>query len=361
MPGRARDALTGIVALLLAIGTAGCGAGAVSPSPTPSPSLGPSSTPSATPIPTTTASPTPTPSPAPSLIAEQHVEDAGATRLTIGGFTDWVVAAEGDAWLNVGSDVRRLAGEDGAELASVTVPGAMCVAMDVGFGSVWVGSCEPGSPQLVRIDAKTTTITATIPLAFEDIQFEGSVGAGEGAVWVVSREPDDVLVKVDPASDAVVGTFPMPGGLAGVRAGYGAVWIAQPAEDAVLQVDPADGTVVRTIPTGPGPRFLAVGEGSVWSLNQGDGSVSRIDPATGSVLATIPTSLRGFDGGDIAVGCGLVWARISDVLVATIDPATNEVTARYGPAAGGGSVACADGAAWVTAEIVGSVWRLPVE
>jgi YVTN family beta-propeller protein len=177
----------------------------------------------------------------------------------------------------------------------------------------------------------------------------------------VSREPDHVLVKVDPASNSVVGTFPMPDGLAGVRAGYGAVWVAQPAEDAVLQVDPADGTVVRTISTGPGPRFLALGEGSVWSLNQGDGSVSRIDPATGTVLATVSTSLRGFDGGDIAVGCGLVWARISEVMVATIDPATNEVTARYGPAAGGGSVACADGAAWMSAEVVGSVWRLPVE
>lgn len=75
----------------------------------------------------------------------------------------------------------------------------------------------------------------------------------------------------------------------------------------------------------------------------------------------VPTSPRGFDGGDIAVGCGLVWAMIGEVMVATIDPATNEVTARYGPAAGGGSVACTDGAAWVSAEVVGSVWRLPVE
>jgi YVTN family beta-propeller protein len=306
-------------------------------------------------------SPTPTPTPAPSLIAEQQIEDAGAPRLTIGGFTDWIVATEGDAWAAVGSDVRRLAGGDGAEIASIAVPGAMCVAMDVGFGSIWVGSCEAGSPSIVRLDAQTTTIAATIPLPFEDIQFEGSVGAGEGAVWAVSREPDHVLVKVDPASDSVVGTFPMPDGLAGVRAGYGAVWIAQPAEDAVLQVDPADGTVLRAIPVGPGPRFLAVGEGSVWSLNQVNGSVSRIDPATGAVLATIPTSLRDVDGGDIAVGCGLVWARITDALVATIDPATNQVPARYGPASGGGSVACADGAAWVSAEVVGAIWRLPVE
>lgn len=351
----------GVALLTLAIGAAGCSSGTGSPAPGESPatSTEPATAPPTT-APTTAPAPTPPTTPPPSLLPAQPIDEAGASRLTVGAFADWIVAAEGDAWVAIGSSVRRLAGANGSEVASVAVPGAICLAMDVGFDSIWVGSCLAGSPSLVRIDARTATLAATIPLAVDDIQGESSVGAGEGAVWVVSREPEQVLLKVDPVSNAVTGSFSMPDGLAGVRAGYGAVWIAEPGEDAVLRIDPSDGTIDREIPVGPGPRFLALGEGAVWALNQADGSLSRIDPGTNEVV-TIPASSSSVDGGDIAVGCGSVWARISDVLVARIDPASTEVVARYGPAAGSGSVACADGVAWISAELVGAIWRLPVE
>jgi YVTN family beta-propeller protein len=169
------------------------------------------------------------------------------------------------------------------------------------------------------------------------------------------------LVKVDPETDAVVATYPLPGGLSGVRAGYGGVWIAKTDAGSVLHVDPTDGSVLAEIAVGVRPRFLAIGEGSVWAMNEGDGTVSRIDPATDTVTASIIVATRPVQGGDIAVGGGFVWARISDQLVAKVDPTTNEVVARYGPPAGSGSVAADDVAAWISAHDVNAVWRLPIE
>ena len=225
----------------------------------------------------------------------------------------------------------------------------------------------------MRIDVTTGKVAATIPLKVPNLQCESSVGAGDGAVWLISRAPGRVLVKVDPTTNAVTATFPMPPedpqgqhppdmDFGGVRAGYGGVWIADQGEDALLRMSPADGSIVAHIAlgSGSGPRFLAVGEGSIWVLNQADGTVSRVDPKTNSVVARIHASSTPVDGGDIAVGCGAVWARLSDELVARIDPATNEVVARYGPPAGSGSVACADNVLWISAHDVNAIWRLPL-
>jgi YVTN family beta-propeller protein len=212
----------------------------------------------------------------------------------------------------------------------------------------------------VRIDPATGEATATIPLGV-DLQSEGSIAAGEGAVWAISLQPDQVLLRIDPVTGEVAERYPLDGVSAGVRAAYGAVWITRPDEGAVLRVDPSDGSIAASIPVGDTPRFLAVGHDAVWVMNASDGSVSRIDPATNLVTATIPVSTTGIGGGDIAVGGGAVWARVSDVLVSRIDPATNAVTVRYGPPAGSGSVAADDAAAWVSAHDINTVWRLPLQ
>jgi len=288
------------------------------------------------------------------------MDEAGAARLTVAGPTvDWVAVAGGSAWVAVGNAVKRLDGDDGAELATIPMPGETCLAMDVGFGSVWVGVCRAGVPMLVRINPGTGKEVARIKLDLDDLQYESSVAAGEGAVWALELGGKR-LVKIDPASNRVTTTFELPGGLGGVRAGLGGVWIAAPAAGQVLRVDPATGAVVVKIKVGPGPQFLAIGDGAVWAMNARDGTVSRIDPVTNAVVATIPVSPNPIEGGDISFGGGAIWARVTDQLVARIDPARNAVVARYGPPAGSGGVAADDTAAWISAHDVNAVWRLPL-
>jgi YVTN family beta-propeller protein len=352
---RAVRRLTALIALAFA--ATACAGGSTGPSTLTS--TAPSLAASATPVVTPAATAILTASPGPSFQPTELI-DAGSTRLTVRPFADWVVVTDEAAWVAVGEAVTKLDATDGTELGSTSVPGETCLAMDVGFDAVWVGACAEAGASIVRIDPASGAATATIPLGV-DLQFEGSIAAGEGSVWAISLQPDQVLLQIDPAAGAVVQRYPIDGVSAGVRAGYGGVWITRPDDDAVLRVDPADGSIVATIPVGDTPRFLAVGEDAIWAMNESDGTVSRIDPTTNEVIATIAVSRTPVTGGDIAVGGGAVWARVSDVLVSRIDPGANAVTIRYGPPAGSGSVAADDAAAWVSAHDVNTVWRLPLQ
>jgi YVTN family beta-propeller protein len=316
-----------------------------------------SSTPAVTTaVPTTAAAATTT---APAGPPEPvNVETAGATKIADLGEPDWLVLAGGAAWAaGVGDGVGQLDGATGALVGSVAIPGAVCLAMDVGFDSVWAGSCGT-EPAVVRIDPTTGKAIATIPLDIEDLQGESSLAAGEGAVWAITS--DSKLVKIDPEKDAVAETYAAPAGAAAVRADFGALWVTNPEKGTLARLSPADGSVEAEISVGPGPRFLAVGEGGVWVLNQGDGTVAHVDPATNAVVATIAVDSQPIGGGDIAVGGGFVWARVSGTLVVKIDPATDTAVAAYGPRVGSGSVAADDHAMWVSAHDVNTVWRLPL-
>ncbi len=85
--------------------------------------------------------------------------------------------------------------------------------------------------------------------------------------------------------------------------------------------------------------------------------MSRIDPNTNKVVATIEAGVVG-DGGDISVGEGGVWVRGTGVLLVVIDPATNKVVKRFGPAQGSGAVRAGAGQIWVSAHDVRQIWAL---
>jgi virginiamycin B lyase len=310
------------------------------------------------------ASPAAPESSSPSLAASpigsgdpETIEAAGATRIDIAGEPDWVTLADGRAWVAVVGGVRVVDAATGEVDGLVPIDDAICLAMDVGFGSVWAGACD--THRLIRIEPKSGLLfTPPINLPIRAIQGESSIAAGEGGVWLVSV--DHELVRVDAITNrADPGTWPLPEGAAAARAGLGAIWVTVTTTDTLLRVSPADPKTSQAIKVGDGPRFLAIGEDAVWVMNQGAGSVSRVD-AGGAVIASIPVSDVPIRGGDIAVGGGSVWVRIEQDLVVRIDPTTNAVTARYGPPSGSGSIAADADAVWISAHDTASLWRLPL-
>jgi YVTN family beta-propeller protein len=307
----------------------------------------------------TTAAPATTAPALPPPPAATDIEAAGAARIERLGEPDWLALAGGSVWAaGVGDGIGWLDPKTGALVDSLPVAGAVCLAMDVGFGSLWAGSCG-ADPAILRIDPVRRKIVATIPIGASDLSPESSIAAGEGAVWVQTADAD--LVKIDPQTSKVLTKVKAPAGVVALRAGLGALWATNVTDGTLLRMNPADATVQATIPVGDQPRFLAVGENAVWVLNQGDGTVTRVDPATNAVAATVDVDTGSVDGGDIAVGGGAVWARVSDSLVVEIDPATNTAQTAYGPPHGSGSVAADDDAMWVSAHDVSSVWRLPLQ
>jgi YVTN family beta-propeller protein len=291
--------------------------------------------------------------------AFQPIEQVAQVSLHVDGFPDWLAIGFGSLWVTNGpaGGVQRI---DLGTHAVVAVVGIRrpCAAMAVGYDSIWVASRQDRT--LVRIDPKTNTVAATIPVGVANS--EASVAAGEGGVWLLSDEKG-VLTRIDPATNTIVAQISVrPFSYAAIT-GFGSVWVTNTGNSgtdtpgSVQRIDPRTNEVVATIPVRAQPRFLAAGEGGVWVLNQSDGSVSRIDPTTNEVVATIAVGVPG-DGGDIDAGEGAVWVRAGTVLLSVIDPATNQVVRRFGPPQGSGAVRTGAGAVWVSAHDVNRIWRL---
>lgn len=292
-------------------------------------------------------------------VPETDVVAAGAQTIALKG--DWLAAGEGAVWLSGETDIFRLDPTTGRRVATIAVPEGPGEASDTGFGALWTATIR--SPGLARIDPATNRVTAHIPLALPPrLGGEGSIGAGLGAVWVVTQGPGCEscrLARIDPDTETVVTTIAIEDGGAGVRVGEDRVWVTNPARDLVQEIDPERDEVVRTTTVGPSPRFMAVGEGAAWTLNQGDGSVTRIDAATAETT-TIDAGIPG-GGGDLTTGADSVWARGSRQLLTRIDAATGALSERYGPRSGSGAVIVDAGALWISAHDIDTVWRLELE
>ncbi len=315
------------------------------------------------PRPTSEVTTTPTASPATSpsgLAPARLLADIPGTRTYAARpNADWVVVSSGSAWVaNVGKGISRYDAETGTPLGSVGAGPNFCTAMDSGFGSLWAVDCL--SRRLFRFDLGTGKQVSSVQLPFDGIQPEGSLAAGGGGVYAVAAGGSEIC-RVDPATNRVAARFPSPEGAAGARYGFGSLWVTSPESDMVSRLDPRTGKVQATVEVGSGAYFLDVGEGAVWVLNNTSSDVLRIDPSTDAVAATIDVSDVGVQGGDLAVGGGSVWARVSDVLVARIDPSTNRVVDRIGDDQGSGSVGADRDAVWISAHDRFAVYRVPID
>jgi virginiamycin B lyase len=287
------------------------------------------------------------------------IEKAASASIHLDGFPDWLEIGFGSLWVsNAGlRAVQRVDPDTNKVIAEVKV-NRPCAAMAAGYGSLWVASRRDKS--IYRISANSNKATATIPVTIADS--EASLAAGEGGIWVLTDQKG-VLSRINPETNAVVARIGVKPYSFAAAAGFGAIWVTNTGRPrstengSVQRIDPKTNTVVATLTVRGQPRFLAVGEGAVWVLNQADGTVSRIDPGTNEVVATIEVGVPG-PGGDIAAGEGAVWVRASKVLLSVIDPKTNNVIKRFGPAQGSGAVRAGDGKVWVSAHDVNKVWRL---
>ena len=275
--------------------------------------------------------------------------------LTIPGYVDFLAADGRAVWATNQGRVEKLVYGQQMPVATVRVP-EPCGAMVVAFGALWVANCSDSS--VYRIDLATASVSARVHTGLADPSGELSLAAGAGSVWVLSDDRG-VLSRIDPRTNSVAARISVAPHSYAAAFAFGAVWVTntEPGAGAVQRVDPESERVTSTIAVGPTPRFLAAGENGVWTLNQGDGTVTRIDPATNRVVASIDVHMPG-GGGDIAAGAGRVWVRGKGVLLAVIDPATNQVVEVLGPPAGSGAVRVAEDLVWVTAHDTKTVWVL---
>jgi virginiamycin B lyase len=292
--------------------------------------------------------------------AETDIRKAGAKKIRISA--EWLAAGFGAVWVSNPPEqvLYRLDPRSGRVVGTIHVPQEPCQASATGFRAVWTATC--GTLGLARIDPTTNRVRGLAPVEVSSaVGDAGSIAAGAGGVWLVADSQACsacVLARVNPQTLRVAARIPIRQFAAGVRVGYGAVWVTNPMANLVQKVDPRTNKVVRTTPVAGSPRFLAVGENGVWTLNQLDGSITRLDPVTAGVKARIQGGIKG-TGGDMTTGGGWVWARGAQRLLTRIDPRTNRIVERYGPALGDGSVIVGFGAVWISVVDANTLWRLP--
>ncbi len=237
-------------------------------------------------------------------------------------------------------------------VSSVTVDGGVG-PMTAGFGSVWVGSSLHRT--LVRIDPATNETLATISLGTGT----GAVGlaVGEGAVWAVgggdAANPragplvgEAFLMRIDPRTNTVSARLPLEGAY-GVAVGPGAIWVAS-ARDHLWRVDPVRMEVTARIAIDL-PLGVAATADAVWVTGgRVEGMVERVDPSRNVVTASIATGRSSGAVATVAIGTQLVWVGSGDGTVTGIDPATNTVRTTLRVGRGLQSLADdGDGTLWV--------------
>ena len=208
--------------------------------------------------------------------------------------------------------------------------------------SLWVH--EPVS--LVRVDLATSAVTGRFPMDWMEY---GYLTTGAGAIWQSDYE-HDALLRIDPVTGKVIASIPVGLQPLGVAVTAGAVWVADEHSEAVTRVNPTTNRVVATIPIGPpgpaGPQIMTAGPGGVWVDVDNMDEVVRIDAATNSVGLRVPLD------GAVASDGKEVWIAGPNGRseVVRIDPVSGKVITMVDLDTVPGNLAVGLGSVWVEAD-----------
>lgn len=279
-----------------------------------------------------------------------------------------------DLWKEItSSGPRAPRAEPGPARRPLVVAFAFAIAL---AGVILVARAFGGREPQPTSEPPLTTGPVTARVAYRiDVGPATTVAYGAGSVWV-SVDPvdssDRSLLRIDPATDEIVATIPLPGvpgwetGGGGLVVAEGSVWVAGGLDGAgsggegfITRIDPATNRVIDTITLKEGDvADVAVNGEAIWALIRGNPSqpkIVRIDPSSGQAVATIP--LDGGYGRSIFAIDGSVLAAIAQPpggpfdggTLVRIDPSTNQVagTLDLGTYP---SVATGDGTMWAVTD-----------
>jgi streptogramin lyase len=272
----------------------------------------------------------------------------------------WVTEYDAGNLVRIDASTNRIT-------ASIRVaPHASNLVIQRGFA--WV--IDDQASALISVDTRSQVVRS-IPIRPRPQDRPVAVAAGEGSVWVVvantyeyvpdlrNRLPSS-LVRLDPASGAILDLISLPGRAAGVAVGGGSVWVASRVDPpAIYRIDPKTKRVVATIDSGhPTSGAVTYQEPYLWAANQ-DGYLTRIDSRTNQTTVFEVGSPEWpalvSDGQSIWISAPL------DNIVARFDPSTGAIS-RTVPTGGSRPqmFAFLGNDIWVTNYLDGTVARLPI-
>ena len=213
--------------------------------------------------------------------------------------------------------------------------------------SVWTNS--KGTDMVFRMDPKTDHVMATVPVPKPCSGF----AVAAGTLWSPSCE-EHVIYRIDLKTNQVVAKVPVgPADTeGGIAFGAGSAWMPSDPKGMVSRIDPASNKVIAEIPVAPGSFTAVYGYNLVWVSSTEKNLVTVIHPASNKVIAEIPVDAR---PRFMAAGEGFVWTlNQGPGTVTKIDPRTMKVVATLavGVPGPGGDIAAGEGAVWVTQKTI---------
>jgi DNA-binding beta-propeller fold protein YncE len=142
------------------------------------------------------------------------------------------------------------------------------------------------------------------------------------------RNRHDTLVRIDPATNAVVARIAVPKGF-GIAAGETAVWTSNFADNTLSRIDPATNTIAATIALSDvRPAAITTTAGSVWVGTQGadnsSGWMFHISSVSNAIIEgnALPDGADGasdvaWSGGALRISGGQALLRASDTTLNT--------------------------------------------
>jgi YVTN family beta-propeller protein len=217
---------------------------------------------------------------------------------------------------------------------------------------------QPQQPPMPGVPGVQHPMSSIIPDA--EYAINGSpdwLAIGEDQVWTNSK-PTDFVFRMDPNSNQVVASVPVPKPCSGLIIAAGTLWAPSCEENVIYRIDVATNKVVAKVPVGVANTEggIAFGAGSIWMPSDPQGVVSRVDPATNNVLASIKVAPGSFTA---VFGYGLVWVSSTEKnLVSVIQPASNEVIAEIPVDPAPRFMAAGEGYVWTLNQSNGTVTKI---
>ena len=151
-----------------------------------------------------------------------------------GGGPTGIAATASAVWVGVPSTRSVVRIDPATNSVVATTPGLTCAEGQITAdeSEVWVADCGV----VRRIDARTNTITSTIPIKAATGAATLGIARGLGSVWAQAGP----LVRIDPARAAIVGVSPLDPALVwgeySIAIGFGSIWVRQ--IDSVVRIQP---------------------------------------------------------------------------------------------------------------------------
>jgi virginiamycin B lyase len=227
-----------------------------------------------------------------------------------------------------------------------------CSGIATGFTSTWIPNC--GSQSLVRMETKTSKITATIPSGIADVH--SGLATTADSVWLFT-DNKGTLSRIDPDTNTVVGEIRLEADCANLISAESSLWVSCASENKLVRISPLKLVVEKRIDVSANPHAIAFGDGSLWVLCEKDGKIDRIDPKTNKVIKSIELGTAGLSG-EMAYGESFLWVSQPGFPITRIETTSEkERVAQQFWGEGGGLITTAQGAVWMGSPAKNTVAR----